>query len=210
MTAEPDWLRWSREMQAIAQTGLAYVRDPYDAERYRMLRRLASEVKAAHTGAPADRIEALFDGETGYATPKLDLRGAVFDAAGRILMVREASDGLWTLPGGWADVDETPARGVAREVREEAGVEARVVKLAALWDRTAQGHPDRVFSCAKAFYLCEPVGGEAVPDGLETLEAAWFAEGDVPADLSLPRVLPGQVAAMFIHHREPSRPTDFD
>ena len=208
--AEPPWLHWAREMQAIAQTGLAYVRDPYDAERYRRLGALACEVMAAGSGTPAPRIEALFEGETGYATPKIDVRAAVFDARGRVLMVREASDGLWTLPGGWADVNLAPAESAAREVREEAGVEVRVRKLAALWDRTRQGHPHRAFSCAKLFFVCEPVGGTAAPDGLETTEVGWFAEADVPGGLSLGRVLPHQIAAMFAHRREPDRPTEFE
>ena len=207
---EPDWLRWSREMQAIAQAGLTFDPDPYDAQRYRRLRALALEVLAAGSGAPAPRIEALFEGETGYPTPKVDVRGAAFDARGRLLMVREASDGLWTLPGGWADVNETLAEGVAREVREEAGVAVRVRKLAAVWDRTRRGHPDRVFSCAKAFFLCEPLEGAPEPDGLETIEAAWFAEDAIPGELSLPRVLPGQIARMFDHARRPGLPTDYD
>lgn len=209
--AEPFWLLWAREMQAIAQTGLAYARDPYDAERYRRLRALAAEAMAAGSGAPAPRIERLFEGETGYATPKIDVRGAVFDARGRVLMVREASDGgRWTLPGGWADANRTPAESVVAEIREEAGVEARALKLAAAWDRARQGHEGRVFSCAKLFFLCEPVRGEAAPDGLETSAVGWFAEGEVPSDLSLGRVLPHQVAAMFAHHREPGRPTEFE
>ena len=153
--AEPDWLRWAREVQAIAQTGLAYVRDPYDAERYRQLRALAAEVMAEHTGAPAPRIERLFTDQEGYATPKIDVRGAVFDAQGRVLMVRDASDELWTLPGGWADVNRTPAESALAEIREEAGVEARVLKLVAVWDRSRQGHGGRAFSCAKLFFLCE-------------------------------------------------------
>ena len=92
-TAEPDWLTWTRELQAVAQTGLAFVRDPYDRERYEALRALASRIMAAHTAAPAERIEALFAGEHGYATPKVDVRGAAFDGAGRLLMVREVADG---------------------------------------------------------------------------------------------------------------------
>jgi hypothetical protein len=109
--AEPDWLIWTRELQAIAQTGLTFVRDPYDRERYEMLRGLASRIMAAYTATSADRIEALFAGESGDATPKLDVRGAVFDNQNRLLMVREVADGgRWTFPGGWADVNFTPAK----------------------------------------------------------------------------------------------------
>lgn len=130
---DPDWLVWAREIQALAQTGLAFSKDPYDQERFVALRRLSVRIMAAHTKADPTRIEALFDAETGYATPKVGVRGAVFDEAGRILMVREAIDeDRWTLPGGWADVNQTPAQSVVREVFEESGYHAQPIKLAAV------------------------------------------------------------------------------
>jgi ADP-ribose pyrophosphatase YjhB (NUDIX family) len=210
MAIEPDWLAWTRELQAIAQTGLAFVRDPYDRERYEMLRSLASKMMAAHTSTPAARIETLFENETGYATPKIDVRGAVFDDRNRILLVRELADGgRWTLPGGWADVNLTAAESVIKETREESGFEVRVRKLAAVWDRARQGHPHGVFSCLKLFFVCDIVGGAATI-GLETSEVAWFPEGELPDDLSLGRVLPCQLRRMFAHARDPLLPTEFD
>lgn len=208
--ADPDWLLWTRELQAIAQTGLAFTRDPYDRERYEALRALASRMMAARTAAPAGRIERLFAGESGYATPKIDVRGAAFDARGRLLMVREVADGgRWTLPGGWADVNLTAAENAAKEVREESGFVVRVRKLAAAWDRTRQGHPAGVFSCCKLFFVCDLLGGTAAT-GLETSEVGWFPEDGLPDDLSLGRVLPEQLRRMFAHARDPALPPDFD
>ena len=210
MAPEPDWLTWTRELQAIAQTGLAFSCPPYDRERYEQVRALASRIMAAHSGTSAERIEGLFAAERGYATPKVDVRGAVFDEAERILMVREIADGgRWTLPGGWADVNLTAAENVVKEVREESGLEVRVRKLAAVWDRTRQGHPPDVFSCCKFFFVCDVVGGLAMI-GLETSEVGWFEEGALPEDLSLGRVLPGQLRRMFVHAREPELPADYD
>ncbi len=210
MTDEPEWLVWTRELQAIAQTGLAYGKDPYDRERYEMLRALASRIMSAHTTTPPQRIEALFAGETGYATPKVDVRGAVFDSQGRLLLVREVADeGRWTLPGGWADVNLTPAENVLKEIEEESGYTARVRKLAAVWDRTRQRHPSGVFSCCKMFFLCELIGG-APTTGLETSGTGWFTQQDIPAELSLGRVLPAQIGRMFDHARNPALPTDYD
>jgi len=207
---EPDWLIWARELQAIAQTGLAFSRDPYDRERYEALRALAAKMFAARTDAPAERIAALFAGESGYATPKIDVRAAVFDARERLLMVRETSDGgRWTLPGGWADVNRTAAENAVKEALEESGYAVRVLKLAALWDRTRQRHPAGLFSCAKVFFVCEPIGGAATTSH-ETSEVGWFAEADLPQDLSLARVLPRQLARMFAHWRDPALPTDFE
>jgi ADP-ribose pyrophosphatase YjhB (NUDIX family) len=210
VTTDPDWLIWTRELQALAQTGLAFCANPYDRERYEAVRALASKMMAARTAAPPERIEALFAAETGYATPKIDVRAAVFDADDRILMVREVADaGRWTLPGGFADVNMTVAESVVKEVREESGFEVEARKVAAVWDRTRQGHPATVFSCAKVFYLCDVVGG-APATSHETSAVGWFAEGDIPGDLSLGRVLPAQVARMFAHHRDPGLPTDFE
>src|ERR1700761_3777509 len=207
---DPDWLTWGREMQALAQTGLEFSRDPYDRERYAALRRLAVQVMAAHSAADPARISALFEAETGYATPKVGVRGAVFDPAGRVLMVREVVDGnRWTLPGGWADVNQTPAQSVVREVFEESGYRVRAVKLAAVWDRARQAQPAMAFSVVRMFFVCALEGGAPAPS-LETSEVGWFAEGDVPADLSLRRTLPRHISRMFAHWRDPGLATEFD
>ncbi len=207
---DPDWLIRARAIQAIAQTGLAFSKDPYDLDRYAALRRLAVRIMADHTDTPAGRIAGLFDAETGYATPKVGVRGAVFDAAGRILMVRETvDDNRWTLPGGWADVNQTPAQSVVREVFEESGYQVRAVKLAAVWDRARQAHPPMVFSVVRLFFICALEGG-LPKTSLETSEVAWFAEADVPADLSVRRTMPHHITHMFAHWRDPGLPTAFD
>lgn len=207
---EPDWLVWAREIQATAQTGLAFCRDPYDQERYQALGRLAARIMAEHTGADLRRIEDLFAAESGYASPKVGVRGAVFDDAGRVLMVRESADaGRWTLPGGWAEVNQTPAESVVREIYEESGYHARPVKLAAVWDRARQRHPPAPYSVVRLFFVCALEGGEA-RTSLETSEVGWFAEDAIPADLSAGRVLPEQIARMFAHWREPGMATDFE
>jgi ADP-ribose pyrophosphatase YjhB (NUDIX family) len=207
---EPDWLLWAREIQAIAQTGLEFTRDPYDRERYDMLRGLAARMMAARTATPGERIEALFAGETGYATPKIDVRGAAFDAQGRVLLVREVADGgRWTLPGGWADVNLSAAESMVKEMREESGFEVQVTKLAAVWDRTRQGHPSALFSCIKMFFICEIIGGDATTS-LETSGTGWFAEDSLPPDLSLGRILPQQLRRMFNHARNVALPTEFE
>ncbi len=136
--------------------------------------------------------------------------GAAFSAAGEILMVREVLDeGRWTLPGGWADVNLTPAENVAKEILEESGFEVRVRKLAAVWDRPRQGHGPSLFSAYKFFFLCEIVGGAAQPS-LETSEVAFFAEDALPADLSFSRTQPHQLQRMFAHWREPGLATEFE
>lgn len=208
---EPKWLVWARRMQALAQTGLAFTRDKYDRERFEALLDLAAEVMAAHGDTPADQIKGLFAAQTGYATPKVDVRGAAF-RDGRILMVRESMDqDRWTLPGGWADVNDSPAECVRREVLEESGFQVRVTKLAAVWDRAKHAHtPPYPFHIYKMFFICEVVGGSPAAATLETNGVAFFGPDEVPADLSLGRTLPWQVQRMFAHAADPSLPTDFD
>lgn len=210
MTAEPDWLLWAREIQAIAQTGMAFCKDPYDIERYQALRALAARILAARTATEADRIDNLFANETGYATPEVDVRAAVFDDQDRILLVRETQDnGRWTMPGGWVDVNQTPAECALREVTEESGYTARVVKLAAVWDRARQGHPPGAFSIVKLMFVCALTGG-ASATSLETSGTGWFTGDALPRDLSCGRTLPHQLARMFAHWHQPALPTDYE
>jgi ADP-ribose pyrophosphatase len=202
-----DWLEWARRLQAIAQTGLEFALSDYDRERYQAVRDIALSMLAAGTGVERRRVESLFEGATGYATPKVDVRAAVF-RDGRILLVKERSDGLWTLPGGWADVGDSPAAAVEREVREESGFEVRAVKLAAVYDRNRHPHPPLIHHCWKLFFVCELLGGEPRPSN-ETEAADFFAPDDLPP-LSISRTTPGQIAHMFEHLRDPLRPTTFD
>jgi ADP-ribose pyrophosphatase YjhB (NUDIX family) len=207
---EPAWLVWARELQAIAQTGLAFATSPFDRERYTAIRSIAARMMAAHSDTTVAHVERLFADQTGYATPKVDVRGAVIQD-GRILLVREIEDsGRWTMPGGWADVNQSPSECVIREVREESGFEISVRKLAAVYDRARQGHtPPHPFNVYRLFFICDIVGGVAKA-GLETSEVAFFSENEIPADLSVARVLPHQIRRMFEHARDKDLPTDFD
>jgi ADP-ribose pyrophosphatase YjhB (NUDIX family) len=210
MTREPHWLVWAREIQAIAQIGLTFTRDPYDRERYQRLRVIAAEIMAGQAGIDLAQVQAVYAAETGYATPKIDVRGAVF-RDDRILLVREVADSeRWTLPGGWADVNESPIECVVKEVREESGFDVSVCKLAAVWDRARHAHlPHYAFHIWKLFFVCEIAGGEA-RGGIETSDVAFFREDELPADLSVSRVLDWQLRRMFQHARQPGLPTEFD
>jgi ADP-ribose pyrophosphatase YjhB (NUDIX family) len=206
---EPAWLVWARELQAIAQTGLAFATSAYDRERYTAIRSLAARIMGTHSDIDFVRIERLFSEQTGYATPKVDVRGAVIED-GRILLVREIEDfGRWTIPGGWADVNQSPSQSVIQELREEAGLEVTVRKLAAVYDRARQGHPPHPFNVYRLFFICDVVGGSPKA-GLETSEVAFFGEHEIPEDLSTERILPHQIRRMFEHAQDKDLPTDFD
>jgi ADP-ribose pyrophosphatase YjhB (NUDIX family) len=159
-------------------------------------------------GEDADAIEAVFASQIGHATPKLDTRGIVFRGNG-ILLVRELRDGLWTLPGGWVDVGESPSEAVTREVLEESGYRTRVVKLMALYDRDRQGHTPHPWHTWKAMFLCELVDDTQQPLGDETSDARFFPRDELPA-LSISRVTPRYIDRAFEHREHPEWPTDFD
>jgi ADP-ribose pyrophosphatase YjhB (NUDIX family) len=205
--SEPLWLSIARELRAIAQTGLTFNKNRYDRDLYERVRELSAQLMAHGSTARLESILELCRRDTGYPTPKVDVRGAAF-RAGQVLMVREASDGKWTLPGGWADVNQSAAECVVREIFEESGFQARALKLAAVHDYRKCAHPPCQFdSIYKMFFLCELTGGEARPSP-ETTEVGFFARGALPP-LSLERTTAAQIERMFEHAARADLPTDF-
>ena len=205
---DPQWLLIARELRAIAQTGLSYTADRFDRQRYDRVRELAASMLAQGSGADYGDILGVLLEDRGYATPKVDVRGAAF-VEGRVLLVREISDGQWTLPGGWADVNQSAAECVVREIAEESGFEAKARKLAAVRDYQKSGHPPRNLDCIyKMFFICDITGGTARASD-ETSEAAFFPRDALPP-LSLGRTTAAQIDRMFHHAEHPDTPTDFD
>ena len=201
------WLAWVQRLQAIAHNGLLYSDNAYDIERYEKIRDLAVEMAAAHTGAELEQIENIYAQEKGYMTPKVDVRGAVFKND-TILLVQEKADGLWSLPGGWADIGDSPSKAIEREIYEESGYEARAVKLIAVYDRNQHHHDPYPFHAYKVFFMCELLGGKALTTH-ETTAVGFFAESELPS-LSTTRVTVEQILRIFAHHQNPDWPTDFD
>ena len=176
-----------REIRAIAQTGLHYTRDVYDRERYERLLEIASQLYGMESDASTEQIEKFFFPEEGYATPKVDLRACVVKD-GKVLLVRERACGRWTLPGGWADQNESPIEGITREVLEESGYQVEVGRLYALKDRDRHPYqPKYPVSIYKLFFTAKVTGGEAL-ENTEISEIAFFDPADLP-ELSLDRVL---------------------
>jgi ADP-ribose pyrophosphatase YjhB (NUDIX family) len=198
-----------RSLQALARTGLHFCKDEYDRERYAAIERIAAELLAAGAGAEPAELLSEWSREGGYVTPKVEVRGAVFRPAdGKVLLVRETVDGLWTLPGGWADVNDSPSGAIRKEIEQESGFRVRVVKLAALYDRNAHDHTPSLHHSWKAFFLCEIEGGEA-RGSYETDGVEFFDPDELPP-MSVGRCTPSQVLRMRQHWQRPEIPTDFD
>ncbi|MGH3739948.1 MAG: NUDIX hydrolase [Micromonosporaceae bacterium] len=200
------------EIAALAQNGLNYGTDRYEIARYRRLQEISAEVMGMISGVDDTHFHHQIAAEVGHATPKVDVRGALFDADERVLLVREKVDGRWTLPGGWADALDTPTEAITREVAEEAGLKVRVLRLAAIYDGfRSNGHPTAPFHIYKLLFLlgrlddAEPVAGL---DG-ETTGVGFFALDSLP-ELSTRRTTESQLGRLLAHHRDPTMPADVD
>jgi ADP-ribose pyrophosphatase YjhB (NUDIX family) len=206
---EDTWLAWAKRLQALASTGVHFSRDPYDLDRYREIARIANDMLASIGSVPLQRIEGLVsDFAQGYATPKVDVRGAVIDVD-RILLVREASDGLWTLPGGYADIGISPAENVVKEIWEEASIRVVARSLYAVRHKARHGYDADVRDFYKLFFLCEPVGEMHINPGAETIDVGFFTIDALPP-LSTGRVIERDIAAAFEHRASAGPSVAFD
>ena len=204
---EPEWLLWARELQSLAQTGLTFAATDYDRQRYTRILEIAAEITEQYTKVPFGEIVEVFRLQPGYATPKIDIRGAIV-RDGKILLVRERVDGRWCMPGGWVDVGESPSEAVTREVREESGFLTVARKVVGVYDANRSGTPLEFFHAFKVVFLCEITGGEATPSD-ETTEVAFFDPASLP-ELSENRTGPRHIEEAFRHVSDPSRLPAFD
>lgn len=204
---EPKWLEWAKQLQSIAQAGLTYSKDVYDLERFEMIRAISVDMLSLQTDVSTTMIKDLFANETGYATPKVDIRAVIFKDD-KILMVKENTDDKWALPGGWGDIGLTPSEVAVKEVKEESGFDTKAIKLIGVLDKKCHPHPPSPYHVYKMFIQCEIVGG--LPrEGIETSAVGFFAENELPS-LSIERNTESQIKLAFKHLHHPQEPAFFD
>ena len=201
------WLHWAIEIQSLAQAGLAYTDNVYDIERYERLREIAAEMINEKSDIPLDKVKDLFCCETGYQTPKLDTRAAIFKN-GKILLVHE-SNGTWSLPGGWCDVLESVESNTLKEVREETGLEARAVRLISVQDRNKHNKPIYAYGVCKVFVLCEVIGGK-FEENIETTEIRYFSADELPENPAEEKTSREQIEMCFEAYAVDNWQTQFD
>jgi ADP-ribose pyrophosphatase YjhB (NUDIX family) len=206
-TNVPQWLVWAREIQAIAQTGYHYSSDEYHRQRFGRLTEIAAEITSKYSDLEYPKMLMAYQQQTGYATPRVDVRGAVFQV-GRLLMVRERSDGGWTLPGGWADVGEVPSFAAEREVWEEAGFRVKATRVIGVYDANRMG-PLELFHAYKIVFLCDLISGQASPS-IETSEVAFFKRDELPEKFSGERTKLRHIDDAFKCLNSPGWQTQFD
>ena len=206
MNANPKWLDWAVELQAQEQAGLFYSKDIYDIERFQRIRDIAAEMLVSPSGLPVDQIRNLFCNETGYQTPKLDTRAAVF-RDDKILLVQE-NNGLWSLPGGWVDVDLSVGENAVKEVKEEAGLDVQAKQIIAVQDRKKHSPEIYAYNICKVFILCDLLGG-SFRENSETIAIGYFSMNNLPP-LSENKTTREQIQMCFDAYRAEHWETVFD
>jgi len=200
------WLDWAREIFSLSQSGLTYSENPYDVERYRRLQEITAEMIASQSQFPKQAVLDSFSMQAGYITPKVDVRGAVV-RDGRILLIQEGADSRWAMPGGWADLGNSPASVAEREVWEESGFRVKAEKVAAVLDAN-RIEPFEFYHAYKLIFLCRLLEGEPRLSH-ETLAVDFFDLDHLPP-LSVYRTDESMLREVFAHMEDPNRPTMFD
>jgi ADP-ribose pyrophosphatase YjhB (NUDIX family) len=203
----PRFLAWARQIQALAQSEFHYAHDDFQRERCRRLMEISAEMISENSDVEYSTALRSFENQAGYATPKIDVRAAVF-REGKLLLVRERIDGGWTLPGGWADVGDVPSGAAEREVLEEAGFVVEARRIIGVYDSN-RARPLELFHAFKILFLCELMGGEARPSA-ETIEVAFFGRDEIPSPFSGERTRSRHIEDAFAVHSTPELPTFFD
>ena len=204
--SENPWLKWAMELQFIAQVGLTYSKDLFDIDRFERIREISAEMMSYKTGFSVEHIKEVFCNETGFQTPKLDTRAAIFKD-NKILLVKENS-GVWSLPGGWIDVNESVRSNTIKEVKEESGYDAVPIKLIAVQDRRKHNQPLYAYGVCKIFVLCEVTGGDFEAN-IETIERSFFGLDELP-ELSTGKNTKEQIEMCFNAYKSKNWVTVFD
>jgi ADP-ribose pyrophosphatase YjhB (NUDIX family) len=206
ITKPPQWLAWAQEIFSLSQSGLTYSGNEYDRERYKRLQEITAEMIASHSIVSKESVLDSFSMQAGYITPKVDVRGAIIHD-GKILLVQERADGNWAMPGGWADLGNSPASVAEREVWEESGFRVKAEKVVAVIDANRL-EPMEFYHAYKIIFLCTLLDGEA-RTSYETLAVDFFDPNHLPP-LSIYRTNEAMLEEVFAHVADPDRPTAFD
>jgi len=190
---------WATRLQSIAQAGLTFTQDKYDHDRYQEIRELSVEIMQHYTEAGTEKITALFASETGYQTPKVDIRAAVI-RDNKILLIKEKIDGKWALPGGWADVNTSVSESVKRECIEEAGADVVPRRILALLLANRHNDPLLLYTTYKIIVECDLVS-ISFSENTETSDAGFFGPDEIPG-LSTGRTTMKQIELCFKATRE--------
>lgn len=205
---EYELIELVKRVQSLSQIGLTYAVNEYDMDRYVQLQQIGHSMLQILTDKPVSFISGYFSQSKEYITPKVDIRAVVFNEKKEILLVKEKADGLWSLPGGWADIGFSPGEVAAAEVKEETGLDVVPQKLLAVLDKKCHPHPPEADYVYKFFIQCKLMSLD-FNKAFDILDKGFFAKDAMPP-LSLNRVLPAQIDLMFEYLNEPLKPATID
>lgn len=171
-----ELIKIAMELQSIAQNGLTYTKDPFDKQRFERVREISAQMISMKTELPLEKVKDLFCNETGYQTPKIETRAAIFKE-NKILLVKEQDK--WSLPGGWVDYNESIASNTIKEVKEEAGLDIIPLRIIAIQDRNKHNFPKFAYGIFKVFVLCYVISG-SFKENDETTESGFFSLDNLP------------------------------
>lgn len=205
-TQSPKWMEWAQEIFSLSQSGITYSGNQYDIDRYRRLQEITAEMIASQSEMSRESVLESFSMQAGYITPKVDVRGGVI-RENKILLIQERADNMWAMPGGWADLGNSPASVAEREVFEESGFQVKAEKVVAVIDAN-RIQPLEFYHAYKLIFLCQLLGGEPRISH-ETLAVDFFDLNNLPP-LSVYRTNEDMLREVFAHVENPDRPTAFD
>lgn len=123
------------KIQSIAKIGLVYSKDPYALTNYKEINDLSTRFLEEFMEINLDRPN--YFSRDVYPTPNVSVRTVIFNSdKTKVLMVREAALHTYSLPGGWADLYDSPSKTAKNECLQEAGAEIEVVRLIGITERT--------------------------------------------------------------------------
>lgn len=206
---EDIWVKYAKRLHALSSTGISYATDEFDKERYQEIQQISVEMMSLIGEVPIQRINELVSKSSiGYVTPKIDVRGAVFRDS-KLLLVQEKSDGLWTLPGGFADVGKSAAENVVNEIREEAGIDTTATSLYSIRHKSKGAYDPDVRDFYKLFFICEDIGNHEIAPGSEITDARLFEQDEIPP-LSTGRILEEDIELAWQFKTQVASPAMFD
>lgn len=168
-------LQFIKQVQSISHIGLSFSEDPYALDNYKELKKLSREMLERYSHLKEEECDLYKD--FIYPTPQPAVRAFVVQE-GKILLVQEKDSQLWSLPGGWCDVEHTPKEAAIKETIEESGYVIECSRLLGVFDRRNY-EKSALYDVYCLYFLGNVVSGTPKCNH-ETMDVGWFDIAELP------------------------------
>ena len=192
---QTEFLNEIKQLKSIADIGLLYSKNEYDKERYAELHEISFNLLNKFSGQSIEDLRFILPLAKDYPTAKVDIRGLAISDDNKILMVQEAVDGKWSLPGGWGDIGYSPKETIIKEFKEETGLAVIPEILLAVFDKKMHAHPPQPFYVYKMVFYCKIISVE-ITKGFDVSDVQYFNIEALP-ELSTDRILKSQIELLY-------------